>query len=207
MTDTPAPGFDLAKMNEAALMATSGPWALAPGLEIFSEPKHSSVCMVLDNSDGKANADHIAASNPAAVLALIAAYEEAIRDKREALQWLSRAEKSERDVARDVGNWVLVPPDGGDRTLAEGVAALRAAYEAEKERADSAEQSEAELVQGAKDLDLQIDDLKHKLDEARAERDARAELLRRAASALTGVIAVADRKTTESTPPAMFSPT
>jgi len=56
---------------------------------------------------------------------------------------------------------------------------LIAAYEAEKERGDCAEQSEAELVQGEKDLDLQIDDLKHKLDDTCAERDALAELLRR----------------------------
>ena len=61
---------------------------------------------------------------------------------------------------------------------AASVLSLIAAYEAERERSDCAEQSESELVQGAKDLDLQIEDL-------RAERDALAELLRRAGEGLT----------------------
>lgn len=60
------------------------------------------------------------------------------KERDEARVWLDRAEKNFRDAALALGNWLLVPPDGGDLTLAEGVDRIKAELEAVKADRDEA---------------------------------------------------------------------
>ena len=70
--------------------------------------------------------------------ALFEANQAIAKERDEARAWLDRHEKNFRDAALALGNWLFVPPDGGDLTLAEGVDRIKAELEAVKAERDAA---------------------------------------------------------------------